>query len=74
MFDKGQHHKDFFTIHKQGMGFTLCNHHKKHPQDLEIGLRKVASQSNQNMKDKRSRIYRISRRFDLWIELDFDEA
>ncbi len=38
VFDKGQHHKEFLHDTQTGMGFTLCNHHKKHPR-LEIGLK-----------------------------------
>ncbi len=42
---------------------------QKHPR-LEIGLERVASQSSEYEKDKRGQEVQVSRRFDLWIELD----
>ncbi len=64
VFGQGQHHKDFFTIHRQGMGFTLCNHHKKHPR-LEI---KESSKSIRIWEgQKEVKKYAAE---DLWIELD----
>ncbi len=35
-------------------------------------VERVASQSSEYEKDKRGQKYKLVRRFDLWIELDFD--
>ncbi len=53
------------------MGFTLCNHHKSIR--LEIGLRgsKSIIQSRQEEGQKEVKKYKLLK-FDLWIELDFD--
>ncbi len=42
----------------------------KHPR-LEIGLREI-SQSSELWEGQRGQEVQVSRRFDLWIELDFD--
>ncbi len=55
-------------IHKQGMGFTLCNHHKA--SKIRNWAVRVVSQSSGYEKDKRGQEVQVSRRFDLWIELD----
>ncbi len=47
----GQHHKDFFTIHKQRHGFHIMQSSQKASR-LEVGER-VASQSSEYEKDKK---------------------
>ncbi len=50
------------------MGFIM-HHHKA--SKIRNWVERVASQSSEYEKDKRGQEVQVSRRFDLWIELDF---
>ncbi len=62
---------DFFTIHKQGMGFTLCNHITKSIK-IRNWVEKVAESSEYEEGQKKFEVRRVSRRFDFIVEVGTD--
>ncbi len=55
-----------FYVHKTGMGFTLCNHHSI---KIRNWVERVAVKSSNMRRDQE---IQVSRRFDLWIGVNFD--